>query len=85
MAAADPVSWLMVEPGWTVIDHDGNEIGRVEEVLGDESADIFSGLAVASGLLGKRRLLPAERVRLILERRIETDLAPGELERLKPG
>jgi ribosomal 30S subunit maturation factor RimM len=78
MARADPVSWLVVEPGWSVVDRDGNEVGRVKEVLGDEAADIFSGVAVATGLLGKKRLVPAERVTLIREGVIETDLAPDE-------
>lgn len=43
---ADPVSWLLVERGWPVLDADGGEIGRVDEVLGDEQSGIFHGLVV---------------------------------------
>ena len=43
---ADPVSWLLVEPGWTVYDADGKKVGKVDEVLGDEQTDIFHGLVV---------------------------------------
>jgi hypothetical protein len=64
---ADPVSWFLVERGWKVIGSDGAEHGTVEEVLGDENADIFDGLAVATGILGKPRYVPAERVGEILE------------------
>ena len=32
---ADPVSWLMIEPGWRVEAADGEEVGRVLEVTGD--------------------------------------------------
>jgi rRNA processing protein Gar1 len=44
--APDPVSWLLVEPGWTVYDADGKKVGKVDEVLGDEQTDIFHGLKV---------------------------------------
>jgi hypothetical protein len=63
----DPVSWFLVERGWKVVGSDGSELGTVEEALGDENADIFDGLAVAAGLLGKPRYVPAERVGEIVE------------------
>jgi sporulation protein YlmC with PRC-barrel domain len=44
--AGDPVSWLLVEPGWTVYDAAGKKVGKVDEVLGDEQTDIFHGLMV---------------------------------------
>jgi hypothetical protein len=64
---ADPVSWLVVEPGWKVVDRDGNELGRVDDVIGDSGQDIFNGLAVSHGLLRKRRYVPAELVGEIVE------------------
>ena len=79
---ADPVSWLLVEPGWEVVDRDGARIGTVHQVLGDFQADIFDGLAVHTRLLDKPRYIPAERVTRILEGRIETDLAPDEVAQL---
>ena len=42
----DPVSWLLVERGWPVLDANGDEVGRVDEVLGDEQSGIFHGLIV---------------------------------------
>jgi hypothetical protein len=59
---ADPVSWLLIEPGWRVDAADGTEVGRVEEVTGDSSHDIFDGLSVSSSLLGKPKYVPAEQV-----------------------
>lgn len=59
--AGDPVSWLLVEPGWSVVDADGTRVGTVDEVLGDEPTDIFHGLLVGG------REIPAERVREIRE------------------
>ena len=44
--AGDPVSWLLIEPGWTVYDAAGDKVGKVKEVLADQQADIFHGLLV---------------------------------------
>lgn len=44
--SGDPVSWFLVERGWTVVDANGDTIGKVDEVLGDEQTDIFHGLIV---------------------------------------
>ncbi|HEX4931188.1 MAG TPA: hypothetical protein VFV62_10815 [Gaiellaceae bacterium] len=57
----DLVSWLMIEPGWTVVSAQGEKIGKVGEVLGDEQIDIFHGL-----LVGGKEIL-AERVAEIRE------------------
>jgi uncharacterized protein YrrD len=84
--AGDPVSWLVIESGWTVVAADGSETGRVEEVVGDKSKDIFSGLAISSGLLAglvsKAKFVPAERIRSITEGRIELDLPADQVEHL---
>ena len=64
---ADPVSWLMIEPGWRVESTEGEEVGRVEEVTGDSNADIFDGLAIAFSVLGSQHYVPAEQVDSIVE------------------
>lgn len=63
----DPVSWFLIERSWKVVGSDSAELGTVEEALGDESLDIFDGLAVATGVLGKPRYVPAELVGEIVE------------------
>jgi hypothetical protein len=65
---ADPVSWLMIEPGWEVVGANGERIGKVDEVLGDFEADIWDGLTVDG------KYVPAEQVASIVEDRIT--LAP---------
>ena len=72
---SDPVSWLVIEPGWDVVDANGEPVGKVEEVVGDRENDIFSGLRVAKSLLGKAELVPAENVGEITEGRVQ--LAPN--------
>ena len=67
MASADPVSWKVVEHGWKVVSADDKGVGRVDEVVGDEDADIFTGLKVLTGLLGKPKYVPSEQVERIVE------------------
>ena len=35
---------MVIEQGWSVVDSEGEDVGRIDEVLGDEEADIFNGL-----------------------------------------
>ena len=79
---SDPVSWLVVEPGWKVVASDGSEVGHVDEIVGDTGKDIFNGLAVSTGLLGKPKYVPAERVTEIVEGEIRLDIAADAVEGL---
>ena len=69
--SGDPVSWLVIEPGWEVVDAKGEHVGKVEEVVGDREDDIFSGLNVMPHLLGKAEFVPAEDVGEITEGRVQ--------------
>jgi hypothetical protein len=76
---ADPVSWFVIEPGWKVVDADGDEVGSVDEVVGDSSDDIFNGLAIATSALGRPRYVPAEQVRTIVEGSVELALTKDQV------
>ena len=80
--SSTPVSWLVIEPGWSVVSADGEEIGQVDEVVGDASKDIFNGLAVSTGLLGKPKYVPAERVGEIVDGEVRVDLPADAVEHL---
>jgi len=83
MTQSDPVSWFMIEPGWKVVDAQGNEVGRVEDVVGDTGADIFSGLSISVGLLRGHRYVPAELVGTITEGQLQLKVGRGELDSLE--
>lgn len=78
----DPVSWLMIRPGWRVFASDGSEIGAVDEVAGDDTVDIFDGLAVATSAFGKPRYVPAEQVAQIVEGEVHLSVTRGQAETL---
>jgi hypothetical protein len=74
----------VVEPGWGVVDSAGESVGKIDEVLGDKNRDIFDGLAVSTGLVGKPKYVPAERVGEIQEGRVQLEMTADEVERLEP-
>jgi hypothetical protein len=78
----DPVSWFLIEPGWKVVDTTGEEVGSVDEVVGDSSDDIFNGLSISTSLLGKPRYIPSEQVGEITEGRVHLKLTKDQVERL---
>jgi len=79
---ADPVSWFLIRPGWKVVGSDGEHVGTVEEVAGDEGHDIFDGLAVATSVLGTPRYVPAEQVTTIEEGVVRLALSGEEAKHL---
>jgi hypothetical protein len=78
----DPVSWRMIKPGWKVEAADGSEVGEIDEVAGDDTADIFNGLAIATTALGHPRYVPAESVAEIVEGAVRMSLSADQVEKL---
>lgn len=83
---ADPVSWRVIERGWSVVDAGGNEVGKVDQITGDIENDIFDGLTLGDGgsVLTRPRYVPSERVREIREGTVFLDLGPDEAASLPP-
>jgi hypothetical protein len=79
----DPVSWLQIEPGWSVVGSDGELVGSVVSVAGDKQDDIFDGLAVSVGGSASLRYVPGERVGLIFPGRVAVRFAGGEAHHLE--
>jgi hypothetical protein len=82
MNDGDPVSWFVIEPGWKVVDAEGQEVGSVDEVAGDSNDDIFNGLSISMSLLGKPRYVPSEQVGTITEGRVHLKLTKDQIEHL---
>ena len=82
---ADPVAWKVAERGWSVLASDGGEVGKIDQVLGDPEADIFDGLAVATGgVLDRPRYVPAEQVGKIEEGAFHLAIDSDAFARLEP-
>jgi len=77
------LSWLVIQPGWAVVAADGSEIGYVGEIVGDDDADVFDGLAVSSGLFEEPRYVPSEKVGRIFEGRVELRVESNDVRLLE--
>jgi len=82
MSAGDPVSWFVIEPGWKVVDAEGEDVGSVDEVVGDSGDDIFNGLSVSTGLLGRPVYVPSEQVGQITQGRVQLKLTKDQARHL---
>ena len=85
MAAADDereVAWLALPEQAPVMGEAGEEIGRVEGLLGDKEDDIFHGIVLKLAAGGRKVEVRADRIPKITTRRVYTDLAADELEQL---
>jgi hypothetical protein len=82
----DPVAWRAIEQGWSVLDADGNEVGKVDQVTGDLNGDIFDGLTIGDGgtVLTRPRYVPSEHVAAIREGEVALDLHADEVAALEP-
>jgi hypothetical protein len=80
----DPVSWLQIAQGWSVVTSDGVSIGSVAQVEGDKQDDIFDGLAVQSAQEGQIVYVPGEQVGLIYPGRVTLKIASGDANALQP-
>jgi hypothetical protein len=78
----DPVSWLQIEQGWSVVTSDGVGLGAVAQVEGDKQSDIFDGLAVSSG--AQILYVPGEQVGAIYPGQVTLKIASGDTGSLEP-
>ena len=78
------VAWLAMPEKAPVVGESGEEIGRMEELLGDREDDIFHGIVLKLARGGHKVEVRADRIPKITTRRVYTDLAADELERLPP-
>lgn len=61
------ISWMALKDGTTVIASDGEEVGRVTDVVADTEKDIFSGLNFKDGIFGSQHFVPADQIGDITE------------------
>jgi sporulation protein YlmC with PRC-barrel domain len=77
-----PIAWLALEEGTEVVSRDGKEIGKISQVVGDVTKDIFSGIAFRPGILQHPRFAPADLVDAITTESVRLSITSEEAERL---
>ena len=77
------VHYTAVERGTPVYSSEGDEVGRVHEVLDNVKEHIFDGLVI-DGADGKRRFVDAPEVARTAERAVRLNITAAEVEQLGP-
>lgn len=73
-----PISWMALKAGTTVVAADGEELGKVSEVVADLGKDIFSGITFKHGLLSTDHFVPADMIGEITEAQVQLNLSAQE-------
>ena len=73
------LAWTAMPYRAKVYGADGSDIGTAESLLGDESADIFHGIALKKASGGKAVEVPAVRIKKITAKGVVTDLDSSEV------
>jgi hypothetical protein len=76
--ADQPIAWRAV-PEDTAVRSDGQQVGRVYDVLGSHEEDIFHGIVVQLRSGSRRVFVPADDVILITASHVDVSLSAGEL------
>ena len=79
----DPVSWLQIESGWSVVGSDDEPVGSVVSIAGDKHEDIFDGLAISLGGSGPARYVPGEQVGVIVTGKVTLRVPSSEVDKLE--
>jgi hypothetical protein len=66
-------------PEDTAVRSDGQQVGRVYDVLGPHEEDIFHGIVVQLRSGSRRVFVPADDVILITASHVDVSLSPGEI------
>ena len=75
----DPVAWSYVEADTLVVGPNGEELGRVDAMLGTETEGIFHGVAVNPYRDGTTRVVPADAVTRLTSAKVEIAYDADEL------
>jgi uncharacterized protein YrrD len=73
-----PIAWAALQDGTSVHSSDGEELGKVADVVADEDKDIFSGIVLKPGWFKERRFVPAELVDEITTDSVRLTITAGQ-------
>jgi len=77
-----PVSWRSVIYGTPVVSGDGERVGQVHEMLGDDAEDIFHGLRVALADAHRDVMVPEDMVESLAADEVRLGVTRSEVEAL---
>ena len=83
MSNEGPIAWLALEEGTPIVASDGEQVGKVLEVIADRQKDIFSGITFRPGVLDTPVFLPADKIDRLTEGSVELAISSAEIDGLE--
>jgi sporulation protein YlmC with PRC-barrel domain len=84
MAEERSIAWLALQPGTAIVGSDGEQVGKVGEVIADREKDIFSGVTFKPGLMDSALFIPAERIADLTDTEVTLTIPAAEASELEP-
>jgi sporulation protein YlmC with PRC-barrel domain len=78
------IAWTILKRGHDIVTSDGNKVGTVKEVVGDEDQDIFSGVTYSPGLTQPDLFVPADSISEITDQGVVLTLDHAGAAALEP-
>jgi uncharacterized protein YrrD len=83
MADDRPIAWLALEEGTPILSSDGEQVGKVAEVIADRQKDIFSGVTFKPGFLESMLFVPADRIEGLTASEVKLTISAAEAGQLE--
>jgi hypothetical protein len=82
--AEQPIAWRAVPEDTPVRSADGEEVGTLADLLGSDVEDIFHGIVVRLGRIGREVFVPADSVTLLTRSHVDVALGSEAIHALPP-
>lgn len=84
MAEERSIAWLALEAGTTIVGSDGEEVGKVAEVIADRQKDIFSGVTYTPSLMDSALIIPADLIADLTDSEVTLTIPAAAAAELEP-
>ena len=78
------IAWLALENGTPIVSVDGEQVGKVAEVVADREKDIFSGITFKPGLLDSAVFVPADQIGDLTATEVRLTISAADAGKLEP-
>lgn len=84
MADDRPIAWLALKEGTAIVSSDGEQVGKVGEVVADRQKDIFSGITFKPGLMDAALFIPADKIAELSDSEVTLSIPASDAAGLEP-
>ena len=78
-----PIAWLALQEGTAIVGSDGEQVGKVGEVIADRQKDIFSGITFKPGLMDAALFIPADKIGELSDSQVTLTIPASEVASLE--